>query len=183
MENGVVAHGVVLDSAGIDDVVHGAVFHQADDLIADLRVSNGSHVDADGGNGPGGILGGIDADALIVAALGDGNGIREVLVLNGQKHAGVILFTGGGQMEAGSGQAFEQRFRLGDADAQHFTGGLHFRSEDGVSVVQLLKGEDRYLDGTVGRDGIESGAVAQILQGLIQHDAGSEIHHGNACDL
>ena len=37
VEHGVVAHGIVLDGAGIDDVVHGTVFHEPEDLVTDLR--------------------------------------------------------------------------------------------------------------------------------------------------
>ena len=32
MEHGIIADGVILDSTGIDDIVHGATFHEADAL-------------------------------------------------------------------------------------------------------------------------------------------------------
>ena len=79
-------------------------------------------------------------------------------VAHGDEDAALV-----GQLVACADQSFIERFPHGGCDAEHFTGGFHFRSELRVQSRQLFKGEDRYFDRGVGGNRGKTGAVRHIL--------------------
>ena len=99
------------------------------------------------------------------------------MLLYAQKHADFFIAVDIRHSQAGCVQSFEQRFRFCLADAQHFAGGFHFRSQNGVRVIQLLKREDRHFYSKVRRYFHQTGSESQIFQFCTKHDFCCQIHH------
>ena len=125
--------------------------------------------------------GAIELVAHALELPGDIHKLRLIAVFHREDAAGSRA--GGLKGIARANEALEQGIVVVGGNAQHLAGGLHLRAKLGVHAVQFLKTEHRYLDGHIGRVGVQTGTVAHIGQFLTQAAADSQIDHGHAGDL
>ena len=178
----IIAEIRILDRTCIDDIVERAGFHQLLDFLIVIGVGNGNDIDAELGNCLCGAGGCINGDTEIVEPLCERNGIEIVVFFNGEQHAASLCAVERNS-EICRSQTLEQRFCHRLTDTENFTRGLHFRTEDGVCVVELFKGEDGNLDRVVRRRSVKTRAVAEICQLFAEHDLCRKVDHRNIGNL
>ena len=183
MQGNVVTHGGILHRSGVDDVAQLPGLHQGVNPVAFRGVGHGGNRNAQGGNGLGGAFCGIEGQTQIIEPLGQGDHFRVVSGLHAEQHPGGFAGVQVRHGEACGGESLEHGLPQGPADAQHFAGGLHLGTQNGVGVVELFKGEYRHLYRIVGGCPVQSIPIAQLRQPGAQHDPGSQVHHGHSGDL
>ena len=177
----IVAHRGILHGPCIDDVAQMPAVHEVQDLTAFAGVLHAVHGYAHVGDGQRGSAGGVQGQTQVMEALCKGNDFLVIVLFHGDEHTGIGPEPRHG--EPGGRKSLEHGLGQGLAHAQHFAGGLHFRTEDGIGIRQLFKGEDRHFHGHIRRRAVQAGAVAEGGQGFAQHDMRGQVHHGHAGDL
>ena len=139
VQGDIVAHGGILDGAGIDDIAEPSAFHEAGYLIALGCVCHRCYLNAELRYRVCGAARGIQAQAEVIQPLCKRYDLLIVVILNAYQHAvgasSVHLRHG----EARRGQSLEQSLGHGLAYAQHLARRLHLRPEDGVCIPKLFK--------------------------------------------
>lgn len=128
------------------------------------------------------IRSGVDFNAQIVEFLRQCHHFKVVVLAHADQRADFSV-TRKLQIEACGGKPLEQGFRHGPTDTQHLAGRFHLRSQNGVDIGKLFKGEHGHLYCKVGRRLIQTCAVAQICQGRAGHYPAGDIHQRHAGDL
>ena len=123
--------------------------------------------------------GGVQLDAQLLKAPGDGDNLPLVLVLDRDDNPSAPLR----RPETGALEGLQQRLGEGLRQAQHLAGGLHLRTQADVHIGELFKGEHRRLHREIVRLLIDARTVLQILQLLSQHHPGGQVDDGHAGDL
>ena len=173
----VIAQCRIVGLSGKDDIAGLSAFHQIDDIRALLSLLNLSNLDTHGADGFCRASCGIKLHSQGVQFHGNRQDFRIIPFLNGNHHAVLLSVFSRRHGKSGGGQSLEQGFIHGPTQSQNFSRGLHFRSQDGVGIGELLKGEYRNLYGHVGRSAVQSRSVSQIFQLRPQHYLGRQIHH------
>src|SRR5471030_2594964 len=115
-------------------------------------------------NAGGGALGGDQREADLHQVARHFHGARLVRRFHRQEHLARLR-----QLDAGAQLRLDEGFSEGHADAHHFTGRFHFRSEDGVDAREFHEREHGFLDAEVRRHDFLGGALRG--QSLANHAA------------
>ena len=157
-----------------------SAFDQLDGIVVVVLMDliHRNRLDARLGKHLGGSFGCVKDKAQIRVFLGGFRDLVFIGIPDSDKHAAILL-----HFIAGGDQALIEGLLQRAGNPQHLAGRLHLRSQMGIHVDQLLKGEHRHLDGHIGGFLIKAGAVSHILQLFAQHRPGSQIHHRHAGDF
>ena len=177
MQGDVILHRVVLQRAGVYNILDFAAGQQVEHMVALPQTVHGADRDAQLRDGLRRALRGVQGAVQVVEPSGQLDDLRIVVIRHAQQDAGLVLRLG--HLHARRRQPLEQGLAHILADAQHLARGLHFRAQIGIGVAQLFKGEHRNLHRRIGRRRMQPGSAAQVRQGLPQHHLRRQIHHGH----
>ena len=124
-----------------------SAFDQLDGIVVVVLMDliHRDRLDARLGKHLGGTLGGVKGKAQIRVFLGGFRDLVFIGIPDSNKHAAILL-----HFIAGGDQALIESLLQCAGNPQHLAGRLHLRSQMGIHVDQLLKGEHRHLDGHIG---------------------------------
>ena len=122
-----------MDSAGIDYVADLAGFQQLHHIVALIHAADSIYFDTKLCNGFCRVRGCINFNAQIVEFLCQGYNLKAVMLAYADQRAD--FFRGGKlQIEACGSEPLKQGFCHRPSDPQHFSGGFHFRTKNGVHI-------------------------------------------------
>ena len=134
-----IGEGVRPAGGGVDDQVERAGLQKIDGVrTAFVHLEHGLRRDSGGADRVGGAARGGDFEAQFVEALGERHGDRLVAIVHADEHAALV-----GQRRAGAQLRFGERFAEILADAHHFAGRAHLRTQRRIDARKFVERKHR----------------------------------------
>ena len=176
----IIVEGCVKERARIYDIADLFVFDKLVHLVGLVDRANCSDLSSKSLDCSCSILCRIYLHSDIVKLLSKCYDLKEVVLANADKHADVLIARGCFDLKACRGKSLEDRLVEVLSKSEHLTRRLHLRTEIGVGIGQLFKGEHGNLDRIVRRYLVKSLAKAELCKRCAEHYLCCKIYHRNA---